>query len=423
MGGLLVGGTQSVHGLDDDRKADDEGTPRAQAVTLGRDCSPVHLDQPLHQREADTQAPRLRLPALGEHIEDARQHLGWDADAGVPHRHDGFVSSSLPDQPDAAAPRGVLGGVVQEIRHRLGQPRQVGVEADRVLRNGDNEFLAAALEQRAAGLDRGPQHRRELHAFLAELEPVAGDPRDVHQVVDEPRHLPHLAVDRVQRPLRLWPECLLEMQDLNGVANRGQRIPQLVRQDRQEFVLRAVSLRQDVLGMLAGGDVHEHVHRAEHLAGLVADRVGMSQHGAALAVRTLDDDLVTVVFLPGLQGQRHPALVVRQRRSVRREEPERAAEAVRGVVQLRRAPPELERVVVEERDEPVRVAGVGARRERLEEAVKLRMASREGCFGPLSAIGRCIALHGDIACGATRVPARARASALSPWKTLMAPLR
>ena len=163
------------------------------------------------------------------------------------------------------------------------------------------------------------------------------------------------------------------MQDLNGVANRGQRIPQLVRQDRQEFVLRAVSLLQDVLGMLAGGDVHEHVHRAEHLAGLVADRVGMSQHGAALAVRTLDDDLVTVVFLPGLQGQRHPALVVRQRRSVRREEPERAAEAVRGVVQLRRAPPELERVVVEERDEPVRVAGVGGGRERVQDLEQERL--------------------------------------------------
>ena len=58
------------------------------------DGSAVHLDEALHQREPDAEPARgaaTRPVGLHEHVEDARQHLGRDADAGIAHRDDHVV--------------------------------------------------------------------------------------------------------------------------------------------------------------------------------------------------------------------------------------------------------------------------------------------------------------------------------------------
>src|SRR4029453_993391 len=73
---------------------------------------------------------------------------------------------------------------------------------------------------------------------------------------------------------------------------------------------------------------------------------------------SLDDDLAPVVFAAGLESQRHPALVVRNLRSIRSEEPPGAAKSVDGVVQLRSASPCIDGVLVEVCDQPFGVAGV-----------------------------------------------------------------
>ena len=114
-----------------DRQAHDELAALARAVALRLDGAAVHLDQPLHQRQADAQ-PALRAlqrPVhLGEHVEDAGQHLGRDADAGVPDPDHRLLAVPLDGEPDAPAALGVLGGVVQQVRQDLGQPGQVGVQ-------------------------------------------------------------------------------------------------------------------------------------------------------------------------------------------------------------------------------------------------------------------------------------------------------
>ena len=123
--------------LDHDGQPHDELRPLARPLASGLDPAAVHLHQPLHQRQTDAQ-PALRLlqrPVhLGEHLEDAGQLVGGDADAGVPDRHHDVAALPLGGQPDAPAPLAVLGGVVQQIHEHLGQPGRVGVHDDRLLR-------------------------------------------------------------------------------------------------------------------------------------------------------------------------------------------------------------------------------------------------------------------------------------------------
>src|SRR6185369_11986379 len=70
------------------READDELAALARPVALRLDPAAVQLDEAAHQRQAEPEAA-LRTDAralhLGEGLEDLRQHLRGDADAGVAH--------------------------------------------------------------------------------------------------------------------------------------------------------------------------------------------------------------------------------------------------------------------------------------------------------------------------------------------------
>ena len=57
-----------------------------------------------------------------------------------------------------------------------------------------------------------------------------GDPRDVHQIVDEPRHLTHLADHQRANPIEHRAIVSPAGQQLQSIAERRQRIAQLVRQ-------------------------------------------------------------------------------------------------------------------------------------------------------------------------------------------------
>ena len=235
-----------------DRQADDELAPLARPVAAGLDAPAVQLDQPLDQRQADAEPalrPHQRRFRLREHLEDARQHLGGDADAVVLDRHDHVAPLPLGTQPDAAAFLGVLGGVVEQVGEHLGQPHRVGLEVDRLRRQGDGELVAAGLDDRTAGFQGGLHHGGQLDPLLAEFQLVAGDARHVEQVFEQPGHELHLAVDHVPGPLQLRVGRALGLEDLHGVADRGQRVAQLVGQRGQELVLLAVGVLQGRLDL------------------------------------------------------------------------------------------------------------------------------------------------------------------------------
>ena len=93
-------------------------------------------------------------------------------------------------------------------------------------------------------LDRAPDHRGQVDDLLAELDLAPADPGDVHQVVDQPGEVDHLPLGH--RPLGLDPSAVpvrLSHQ-VEGVADRGERVAELVGERGEELVLAAVGLGQ-----------------------------------------------------------------------------------------------------------------------------------------------------------------------------------
>ncbi len=72
--------------------------PRPCTVALDLDRAAVALDEVAHDGQADAE-PALRaidrLSLLDEQIEDVRQHVGRDANAGVAHAQDHFIVDGL----------------------------------------------------------------------------------------------------------------------------------------------------------------------------------------------------------------------------------------------------------------------------------------------------------------------------------------
>ncbi len=140
--------------------------------------------------------------------------------------------------------------------------------------------MLAARDQRPTGLDRllddvAHVDRRELQHDLALIDSI-----DVEQVVDEPDQVRRLATDHLDGVGRM--PLLAEVraaQDLDGRADRSERIAELVREDRKELVLVAIRRAQLILGSAPLGDVRHRDHAAPRVAVGVAHGPGAEQHG------------------------------------------------------------------------------------------------------------------------------------------------
>jgi hypothetical protein len=106
----------------------------------------------------------------------------------------------------------------------------------------------ARREARAVIVDRLAHELAELDPLALELDLAARDPRDVEQVVDQPRHVRDLALDDRARVDRLLAVRLDVIEDEQAAADRAEWVAQLVREHREEIVLAAARLAQRLLG-------------------------------------------------------------------------------------------------------------------------------------------------------------------------------
>ena len=198
---------------------------------------------------------------LGVHegLEEPLPQLAGKADAVVldPDRHPPVLE--LRGEVDTPLRRRVLGGVVEEIDEHLLEPRRVAAQLDGVGGQSHGEDVPALLDQRAGGLDRVADDVVQQHPLAPQPNLAERDARDVEQVLDEVREVAHLALDDRARPLQRGG---VQAQGLDGVADRGERVAQLVGQESEEAVLPAVGLGelgglppQLLLQALALGDV------------------------------------------------------------------------------------------------------------------------------------------------------------------------
>ena len=115
--------------------------------------------------------------------------------------------------------------------------------------------------------------RPELGPLFAEFDLAARDPAHVEQVVDKPRQLPDLTLHDFRRRAQRIAPVPGKPEGSRGVADRRERIAQLMRQHREELVLATVGIRQIrgqpaevVFEALSFGDVLTDRRKRDRLA-------------------------------------------------------------------------------------------------------------------------------------------------------------
>ena len=109
------------------------------------------------------------------------------------------------------------------------------------------QALPAALDQAVHRLHALRDHRVQVQPLALQHDLALADARDVEQFLDQPRHLPQLAVGDVERPVHLRVRRGGAAHHLHRHLDRRQRVAQLVRHHREELVLAAVRLLQFLL--------------------------------------------------------------------------------------------------------------------------------------------------------------------------------
>ena len=303
MGRFGLGGARC--GGRDNREPDDELGASAPAGAHRLDAAAMHPHDAAHDAQADAQAPAGSAQDavdLREHVEDARQRFGRDADAVVGDTHGERPGGLVDAQADVAARVRVLDRVVDQVGEHLGEPHQVPFEVDLALGKLQGELASRGIERGLRRLERARQHLGQRQPLPAQLERAPTDAPEVEQVVDQPHHLPQLPLqDAVRLRQHRRVRGAGEPQRLERGAHGRERVAQLVRERRQELVLVPVGLEQRLLRALELRDVVRAADVAdERSVGGHARHAGRVQP-AVLAVAAPQADL-RVERLARLEG-------------------------------------------------------------------------------------------------------------------------
>src|SRR5436190_2221369 len=214
------------------RQADDEGAAAIRSGAVGLDCAAVELDEASGQRQADAQAAERAVAArqeLREHIEDPRQHLRRNADAGVGDRNLGGGSRFAGPDRDPAAEPGVLHGVVQDVRDRLADPRRIGVRPERMIGQIDRDRLRPRIDERSRRFDGAVHDAPQVDAAGPQFDLVLRDPGHVEQIVCDPDQVLQLPFERRPRLFGQPRVVAGEPHHLDRGPDRRERVAQFVR--------------------------------------------------------------------------------------------------------------------------------------------------------------------------------------------------
>ena len=145
---------------------------------LGLDPAAVHLDQPLHQRQADAQPALRPAPAtvdLREHLEDAGQHARRRCRCRCPAPDTATSPPCRSAVSQMRPPRSVyLAALFSRFEKTCAS--RVG-SASTVTGSGGSvtvELVARLLDERAARLDRAGDDRRQFDRLLPQVRSCPG---------------------------------------------------------------------------------------------------------------------------------------------------------------------------------------------------------------------------------------------------------
>jgi len=243
----------------------DKGRALPFSGRFGADGAMMRLDHLLGHEEAQARAADVDLVGVvgaAELLEEARQGLGRDADAGVLHGEDELVMLLVERESsrDRALSR-VLHGVVDDVGDHLlqlipvGGDAIVGAAAVRRLVGREGELEAGLVDVRLELGDGVLDEHPEVDGLEGVLHGAELDPAHVQVVVDDGGEgLGGLidAVDALPGFVRQLAHVAFE-EERRVALHGGQGRAQLVRGERDEFGLLTIELGQAVIGFLEVG--------------------------------------------------------------------------------------------------------------------------------------------------------------------------
>ena len=128
----------------------------------------------------------------------------------------------------------------------------------------------------------------QLQGLLSKVDLAPRDPGNVHQVVDQPNQVGHLAVDHFSCSDERGVFGIREPEQVNRVANRGERVSQLVGQHGQKLVLVTIGLPQVVFCLLLSLDVGIGSEPADDGALLIFDGLDPGKKATIAAIGSPD---------------------------------------------------------------------------------------------------------------------------------------
>ena len=256
----------------DDGQLEHELAAVADARAARLDRSAVQLDELAHEREADPEAVlAIERPVdAREEIEDLGELLGRNADAVVFHGHPEHVVRRADRHLDSAARRRVLGRIADQVGEDLHEPLAVRLQLDRGGRHADLQAMSLGVDVIAADVDRGLDDLLAADALAPQFQHAArcATRRAGRR---EARHLRDLTLDHVDA-LQIGLGRGLELEIAGGIADRSERVAQLVGEDCDELVLASVVFVALELRPFAIGDVARDLRSADDPSRCVAHR-------------------------------------------------------------------------------------------------------------------------------------------------------
>ncbi len=216
--------------------------------TLDGDLAAMQPDQFLNQREADAaafEAAALRALHAVEALEEPRQFLFGNADAGVAHLDDGGPAVGRDaDRDRDLAGKGELEGVREQVQQNL--LPHLAIDIDRL-----RQRRAIEHQPEIGLLDGRPEARGDARAELGKIgRPVGGlhaarlDAREIEQAVDQAQQPVAVAVRQHRMLPRLLERDVAVQHFLERAQHEGERRAEFVADVGEEGGLGAVEFGQ-----------------------------------------------------------------------------------------------------------------------------------------------------------------------------------
>ena len=225
------------------RQAHGELAPEPRPGATRGDAAPLQLDQSAHEREADAEPAFgrvLRVAGLLEEVENALDVGRIKADARIANAKHEQAWFRLDGKPNATGRGRVFGGVREQIDQNLRETHAISAQVGLFGRERHAQIVPPFEDERAHVVEHVFGELAGFHAFPFQFDLARRNARHVEEVVDESNQVLELSAHHAVKLVDLRFVGTACVEQVQRVAQRGQRIAQLVRQHREEIIFSSV---------------------------------------------------------------------------------------------------------------------------------------------------------------------------------------